>query len=125
MRRAALGVLLAGLLLAPVACSQLTERGSGTVEEAADGTESDDTEAADAEAAPEGEADAEADVEAGAGADAQDGGPSPEQIAAATGTAAALPTLSAEQVELITNFQPPSKGAEDALITVYEFSDYL
>jgi len=118
MRSAALGVLLAGLLLAPVACTQLTERGSGTVEEAADDTEA-DTGAEESDAATDPEADTDTEAEA------QDGGPSQEQIAAATGTAAALPTLSAEQVDLISNFRPPVKGSEDALITVYEFSDYL
>jgi hypothetical protein len=26
---------------------------------------------------------------------------------------------------LIENFRPPSKGSDEALVTIYEFSDYI
>ena len=100
-------------MLAPAACGIQEEGEPGAGEAPAEISE---TEGGDAEAET---TDAEGVAEAGEDAGAADG-------AELDGEAAdAAPTLTAEEVDLIQNFRPPSKGSDDALVTVYEFSDYI
>lgn len=49
----------------------------------------------------------------------------PGAPATAAATAGPSPTTDPAVIELIQNFKLPSKGPEDALVTIYEFSDYL
>ena len=131
-------VLFGLLLVVPIACDSLP--GAGTGEDAdsaeelveADRDEGESGEDADAKDASGEGADAEADDSLAEGeaddagnTDGEDAEIDPEIAAQITQTAEAIPTLSQEQAELIQNFQPPSKGDDDAPLVMYEFSDYL
>ena len=111
MRRVLTMGMLAVLLLAPVAC------GGADPEAAPDA-------AADAaqEAAPDAP---DADASLAEAGDADPAAATADPAAGEDAAAAEAPTLTPEEVELITNFRPPSKGSEDALVTLYEFSDYI
>jgi hypothetical protein len=115
MRRKPLLGLLAILLLAPAACGVI----GGPAE---DTPETDGAVVEESASTATGESDAAADDAAVADASG---------TALATGEAGAeedlapAATLSPEEVSLIENFRPPSKGSDDALVTIYEFSDYI
>jgi len=50
---------------------------------------------------------------------------SPAGPGTAVATAGPSPTTDPAVIALIQSFKLPAKGSEDALVTVYEFSDYL
>ncbi|MCB0215231.1 MAG: hypothetical protein H6648_09280 [Caldilineae bacterium] len=118
MRRVLTTGMLAILLLAPVACGGADPEAAP---DAADLTQEAAPDAAEADASlvEAGDADPAA---ATADPALADGTAGAEGADPATAEA---PTLTPAEVELITNFRPPSKGSEDALVTLYEFSDYI
>lgn len=111
--------MVAGWLLLPAACGSMMPDGQ-------------EPPAAD-EVAQSGEAaeDAAGEPAADAGADAAavDGTTEGSDAAGAADEAPAEsdagPTLSPEEVDLIQGFRPPSKGSDEALVTIYQFSDYI
>ena len=126
MRRVLMTWMLAFTLLAPVACGVTEEPAADAPESAVEGGEAEAESGAEApDASEEGEAGDEGSAAVDASGEAAEA--SAEAGAEAGGEEAAEPgpTLSPEEVELIQNFSPPSKGNEDALVTIYEFSDYI
>lgn len=114
MRSKPLLGLLVLLLLAPAACGVM----DGPAEDATEAESTAQDEGA-ANSAEEGEGAADAVATAdGSGVEAAAEAGTEEDLAPAA-------TLSPEEVELIENFRPPSKGSDDALVTIYEFSDYI
>ena len=127
MRRILTTWMLAFLLLAPVACgaAEPGEEETGTTAEESEAGAPDASEADGEAGEDEALADAGAAADEAAAGESDAAGEEGAADAAAEEGAEPGPTLSPEEVDLITNFRPPSKGSEDALVTVYEFSDYI
>ncbi len=112
--------MVAGLLLLPAACGSMMP---GEQEPPADEVAESGGAAQVGDAAGEPAADAESD--ASAADETTEGADAADAADEAPAEADAGPTLSADEVDLIQSFRPPSKGSADALVTIYQFSDYI
>jgi hypothetical protein len=114
MRRSQWLMLLPALWILPAACAVPTDSAS----DAAVAPMETPAEAPGTSAAPP--------VETAAGTPASPEAPGTAGTsAAAAATAGPSPTTDPAVIALIQSFKLPTKGPEDALVTIYEFSDYL